>query len=143
MVHAWRTVKWRPVVAYSRNHLKGILGLVGKWAMFVLRALDIGIGETSVRGVTEKVHRYNAQARTAEDWRTKKRNENKEAARKKARGMRARRRHRQQEEERTLEKSIWDLTNFFIKVPRKDFFRNVTPELQERIEKAFPDKPCF
>ena len=36
--------------------MKGILGMVGKWAMFVLKALDIGIGETSVRGVTEKVH---------------------------------------------------------------------------------------
>ena len=59
-------IKWRPVVSYSRNHLKGVLGMVGKWSMYVLKGLRIGHGETNMRGVTEKVHQYNEGARTKE-----------------------------------------------------------------------------
>ena len=139
----WRAVKWRPVVAYSRHHMRGILGMVGKWAMFVLTALNIGIGETSVRGVTERVHAFNHRMRTDDDWRRKKKEENREAAKRRARGMRSRMKNREQPEHRRMERTVWDLTNFFIKVPRKDFFRNVIKELERRIEEACPGKPWF
>ena len=49
----------------------------------------------------------------------------------------------EQVEERKLEKRIWDLTNFFIKVPRKTFFRETMKKLMERIKKGFPGKEWF
>ena len=71
MVREWMAIMWRPVVSYSRNHLKGILGMVGKWSMYVLKSMGVGIGETTVRGVTEKIHKFNEGVRTQEACRRK------------------------------------------------------------------------
>ena len=46
-------------------------------------------------------------------------------------------------EERKLERTIWDLTNFFIKVPRKEFFQVIMKKLMERIKKGYPGKEWF
>ena len=51
---------------------------------------------------------------------------------------RSRLRYRKKEETRKLEKTLWDLTNFFIKVPRKDFFKETMKKLSERIRKFYP-----
>lgn len=140
MANGWKAIKWRPVVSYSRNHMRGILGMVGKWAIFVIRSLNLGIAEDSTRRVTEKVHRLR---RTAKDWEEKKVRENQEADRKRRKGRRSRMRHRTQSTRRVLERTIWDLSNFFIKVPRGDFFRNVMKDLMRRIKEAYPNQEWF
>ncbi len=109
----------------------------------MLKAMSIGIGETNVRGVTERIHKSNEMTRAAEDGRTKKRTQNAEVERQKAQGRRARRRHVREDEERNLERTIWDLTNFSIKAPRKDFLENAMPILQERIRRTFPGNEWF
>ena len=138
-----RTIKWRPVVSYSRNQLKGILGMVGEWSMYVLRGFRIGHGETNMRGVTEKVHKFNEGARTREAWVRRRRSENRESEEKRRKMGRSRRRWKQKPEERSLERTIWDLMNFFIKVPRKEFFQETMRKLMDRIRKEYPGKEWF
>ena len=143
MAREWRAIKWRPVVSYSRNHLKGILGMVGKWSMYVLKSLRIGDGETNVGGVTERVHKYNGGARTKGAWERQRRLENQVNESKRKRMKRSKLQWKNKPGERKLEKTIWDLTNFFIKVPRKTFFRETMKKLMERIKKGFPGKEWF
>ena len=109
----------------------------------MLKSLRIGDGETNMRGVTEKVHKYNGGARTKEAWERRRRSENQENEGKRKRMRRSKLRWKKKPAERRLQKTIWDLTNFFIKAPRKEFFKETMKKLMERIRKGYPGKEWF
>lgn len=139
----WRSVKWRPVVAYSRHQLKGVLGMAARWSIFTIRSLGIGIAEDSARRVTEKVHEFNQGARSEADCQKLQEEKNQDNARKRRKNRRNAGKYRDIQVSRDLEKKIYDLSNFFISVPRGDFYRKALPEILEWIEKKFPGKPWY
>jgi hypothetical protein len=139
----WDQVAWRPVISYSRHHLRGLLSLAGKWSIFVITVLELGLHVGSARHVTEKVHAFNGGARTHEEYATRKRAENEERARKVRKDRRARKRFPPLAEQRGLDMKILDLAKFFIKVPRTEFYEEVLPEILRRVEERFGNKRFF
>ena len=97
----------------------------------------------NMRGVTEKVHKYNGGGRTKEAWERRRKRENNESEAKRKRMKRSKLLWKKKPEERKLEKTIWDLTNFFIKIPRREFFKETMKKLMERIKEEFPGKEWF
>lgn len=143
VVQEWQQVKWRPVVSYSRHHLRNMLALAGRWAIFLVETLQLGDYAGDPREVTESVHRFNARTRTDEEW-SEQRNKENEMREKKRRWRRSEvRRWRELPGSRELKIRILDLANFFICVPRKEFTEEVLPALLKQVEEKFPDRPLF
>lgn len=59
----WAALKWRPLVSYSSHYWKRVLTLVGKFSVYALRRLKIGIGVNSPRSILERFHEFNAAER--------------------------------------------------------------------------------
>jgi len=120
-IGGWNDVAWRPVVSYANHHLKHLLGMSGKWAIFVTLSLGLGDYAGDPREVTEDVHRFNSRARTGKQWREMRTDENRDRRRRAGKNRREERRWMPLPRDRKLEMKVMDLKSFFIKVPRKLF----------------------
>lgn len=140
---AWQDVSWRPVVSYSRHHLKNLLGLAGRWSIYVVMSLGLGNYAGNPRTITEEVHRFNGGVRSPEEWAKAKREENEEKRRRVRRRPNERRRWREEPEQRKLRMTIWDLKSFFIKVPRSTFLEQTMPDVLRRLNEKYPGKPYY
>lgn len=54
----WQSVEWRPLVSYAGNHWRNLYSMVGKFALFAVRKLRIGVGVNAPRAILEEFHRY-------------------------------------------------------------------------------------
>ena len=143
MHEGWKSMKWRPVVSYSKHHLKNLLGLAGRWASFTTNALSLGDFANDPREVTEDVHRFNEKMRSDEDWAEHRKKENAEKTRRARRNRNERRRWVHLKEKRTLRMRIMDLKSFFIKVPRDLFAQKAMPDIMRRLNEKYPGKSFF
>ena len=48
---AWAMLKWRPLVSYSGHFWKGLLSMAGRWAVYAIKRLKLGLYAGSPRGV--------------------------------------------------------------------------------------------
>jgi hypothetical protein len=121
----WAMMKWRPLVSFAGHYLKKLLGLLGKFSIFSLRVLGVGLGVSAPRAILEQFHDFNAGIRTVEME-----HESKDEKKKKCKSELTKAELRRLPKElrapervrsRTLGRRIKDISNFFTEIPRKEF----------------------
>ena len=140
---AWRDVAWRPVISYARHHLRGLLALAGRWCIFVVTSLELGMHVGAPRHVTEMVRRFNGGARTQKDYERMMKEENRKRREEARRDPRQRRKLRPRRERRNLEIEVLDLAKFFINVPKEEFHGVVMPDIMKRVQEKYGNKEWF